>query len=81
MAKAGSTILFFESLIHSSGINRSGKDRYLIWGGFTPDIFQPWLGYEPHPDFIKNLSVQEKPFYNRIQKIPMGKNESGFHKK
>ena len=39
-APAGSTLLFFESLYHSHGIIRSGKDRVLILGGYTPTMFQ-----------------------------------------
>lgn len=53
VAPAGSTLLFFESLIHSSGIIRSGRDRLLIIGGYTPSMFQAWRGYDPHPDFAQ----------------------------
>ncbi len=52
-APAGSTLLFFESLIHASGIIRSGRDRLLIIGGYTPSMFQTWRGYEPHSDFAQ----------------------------
>lgn len=36
VAPAGSTMIFFESTIHASGIIRSGKDRPLIISGFSP---------------------------------------------
>ncbi len=52
-APAGSTLLFFESLIHASGIIRSGRDRLLIIGGYTPTMYQTWQGYEPHPEFAE----------------------------
>ena len=68
VAPAGSTLLFFESTIHAGGINRSGKDRLLILGGYTPDFFQPWFDYEPHPEFLAGLSEEEKPFFNGSRK-------------
>ena len=68
VAPAGSTLLFFESTIHAGGINRSGKDRLLILGGYTPDFFQPWFDYEPNPEFLGTLSAEEKPFYNGSRK-------------
>lgn len=58
VAPAGSTLLFFESLIHASGIIRSGRDRLLIIGGYTPSMFQAWRGYDPHPDFAQ---AQDEP--------------------
>ncbi len=54
-APAGSTLLFFESLMHSSGIIRSGRERVLIIGGYTPTMFQTWHGYEPDPEFAAGL--------------------------
>jgi len=68
VAPAGSTLLFFESTIHYGGINRSGKERLLILGGYTPDFFQPWFDYEPHPEFMSKLSSEEKPFFNGSRK-------------
>jgi ectoine hydroxylase-related dioxygenase (phytanoyl-CoA dioxygenase family) len=56
IAPAGSTLLFYESLMHSSGIIRSDKDRLLILGGYTPMMFQTWNGYDPHPEFAASLS-------------------------
>jgi len=47
VAPAGSMLLFFESLLHSPGNNRSGRDRMFIVGGFTTTIHQPCEGYWP----------------------------------
>jgi len=47
VAPAGSTLLFFESLVHSGGIIRSGRDRPFIVAGYTPPHFQACDGYEP----------------------------------
>jgi hypothetical protein len=62
IAPAGSTLFFYESLIHSAGINRSGKDRLLVIGGFTPTIFQPYR--HPDPAFIETLDEREKALYS-----------------
>lgn len=59
-APAGSTLLFFESLMHSSGIIRSDRDRVLIIGGYTPTMFQTWNGYDPDPDFAQSLPEQQR---------------------
>ena len=42
-APAGSTLLFYESLIHAAGIIKSDKDRLLILGGYMPTMFQAWI--------------------------------------
>ena len=36
VAPAGSTLVFFESTIHASGVIESDKDRPLIISGWTP---------------------------------------------
>ncbi len=59
-APAGSTLLFFESLMHSSGIIRSDRDRVLIIGGYTPTMFQTWHGYEPDPEFSAGLPEEHR---------------------
>jgi hypothetical protein len=59
-APAGSTLLFFESLMHSSGIIRSDRDRALIIGGYTPTMFQTWNGYDPDPDFVASLDDEHR---------------------
>jgi len=62
VAPAGSTLFFYESLIHSAGINRSGKDRVLVIGGFTPTIFQPYR--HPDPAFVETLDEREQALYS-----------------
>ncbi len=61
VAPAGSTLLFFESLIHSSGIIQSNRDRVLIIGGYTPTMFQTWKGYEPDPEFVQSAPEEFQP--------------------
>jgi ectoine hydroxylase-related dioxygenase (phytanoyl-CoA dioxygenase family) len=36
VAPAGSTLLFYESLLHTPGINRSGRERPIIIAGYMP---------------------------------------------
>ena len=59
-APAGSTLLFFESLMHSHGIMRSGRERVLVIGGYTPTMFQTWRGYEPSADFVATLPDEHR---------------------
>jgi Phytanoyl-CoA dioxygenase (PhyH) len=54
-AAAGSTLLFFESLIHSNGIIRSGQDRIVIIAGYAPMMFQPVSGHEPQGELLSRL--------------------------
>ena len=54
-------LLFYESLLHSSGIIRSDRDRLLILGGYTPTMFQTWNGYEPDPDFAQAAPEEFRP--------------------
>jgi len=64
VAPAGSTLFFYESLIHSSGLNRSGKDRPLVLGGYTPTLFQPQHGENPDPAFLATLSQEHRDLYS-----------------
>ncbi len=64
IAPAGSTLFFYESLLHSSGLNRSGKDRPLVLGGYTPTLFQPQHGENPEPGFLKTLSPEHQNLYS-----------------
>jgi len=59
-APAGSTLLFYEALLHSSGIIKSDRDRVLIIGGYTPTMFQTWNGYEPDMEFAAGLSEEHR---------------------
>ena len=67
-APAGSTLLFFESLMHAGGIIRSDKDRPLILSGYLPTMFQPWNRYDPDPDFLKTLSDEHRLLLTGEQK-------------
>ena len=60
VAPAGSVLLFFESLIHASGVIESDRDRVLILGGYTPPMFQAWSGYEADPEFAETLPEAER---------------------
>jgi ectoine hydroxylase-related dioxygenase (phytanoyl-CoA dioxygenase family) len=61
IAPAGSTLLFFESLLHSGGISKSGNTRVFILGGYWPSMFQPHQGYAPNEDFIKSIPEEYHP--------------------
>jgi hypothetical protein len=61
IAPAGSTLLFFEATIHSSGIIKSDKDRVLIIGGYTPPMFQAWQGYDHVPEFVDKAPEELRP--------------------
>ena len=60
VAPAGSTLLFFESLMHASGIIESDKDRVLIIAGYCPTMFQTWNGYEPEESFVRTLPEEHR---------------------
>lgn len=62
VAPAGSTLFFYESLLHSGGVNRSGKDRPLMIAGYTPTMFQAWGGYDPDPAFVATRPEDEQRF-------------------
>ena len=68
-APAGSTLLFYESLLHASGIIKSGKDRLLILGGYMPTMFQAWMDYDPDPDFVETLSDEHRALLTGANKF------------
>ncbi|MFT5087122.1 MAG: ectoine hydroxylase-related dioxygenase (phytanoyl-CoA dioxygenase family) [Candidatus Latescibacterota bacterium] len=68
-APAGSTLLFYESLVHAAGIIKSDKDRLLILGGYMPTMFQPWMDYDPDPDFAKIQSDEHRALLTGEQKF------------
>jgi ectoine hydroxylase-related dioxygenase (phytanoyl-CoA dioxygenase family) len=61
VAPAGSTLLLFESLLHSGGLCASGKERVFILGGYWPSMFQPHQGYEPNVEFLKTIPEEYHP--------------------
>jgi len=62
VAPAGSLLLFPESLIHSSGIIRSDRERCIVIGGYTPPMFQVWPGQEPSAAFLETAPEHLLPF-------------------
>ncbi len=54
-AKAGSVLLFPESLIHSSTAIRSDTERIILPYGYTPPMMREWTGHEVGPEFIQTL--------------------------
>ena len=79
-APAGSTLFFFESLIHAAGIIRSDRDRFLILGGYMPTMFKAWMDYDTGPDFVKTLSDEHHALItgkiNSIGTKPPGSSKS-----
>lgn len=61
IAPAGSTLLFYESTIHSAGHIQSGRERVLIIGGYTRPMFQAWTGYDPDPGFLATAPEELRP--------------------
>lgn len=61
-ARAGSTMLFYESTIHASGPIRSDRDRVYIVTGYSAPMYQPWHEYDPDPEWIESLPQPYRPF-------------------
>eukprot|EP01050_Picozoa_sp_SAG11_P030380 SAG11_NODE_8967_length_958_cov_1.123399_1_plen_163_part_10 len=55
---AGSTLIFFESVLHASGIISSDKDRVLVIAGYTPSFMQTHMGCDPDPALLHQLATQ-----------------------
>ena len=72
VAPAGSTLLFFEATIHTSGIIKSDKDRLLIIGGYTPPMFQPWQGYDHVPEFVEAAAEELRPLLTGSKRYGWG---------
>jgi ectoine hydroxylase-related dioxygenase (phytanoyl-CoA dioxygenase family) len=62
-APAGSTLLFFETLLHSGGIIRSGKDRVLVVSRYTPPMFATYSGNEPASELVRHLPEDYQHFF------------------
>ncbi len=60
VAPAGSTLLFYESLLHTSGINYSGKDRPLIIAGYIPASDPIPQECMAPPEFLASLPEAER---------------------
>lgn len=68
VAPAGSTLVFFESLMHSAGIIQSDKDRVLLLAGYTPTMFQAWNRYEPDEQFVQQIPETHRALLTGSQK-------------
>lgn len=73
-APAGSTLLFYESLMHSAGVIKSDRDRMLILGGYMPTMFQAWNRYDPDPDFAKTVSDEHRALLTGEEKFHWPRN-------
>jgi ectoine hydroxylase-related dioxygenase (phytanoyl-CoA dioxygenase family) len=65
VAPAGSTLVFFESLLHSggSGETYNGKERVLILASFLPAMYQAWNDYNPYMPFMETLNEDHRQLF------------------
>lgn len=74
-APAGSTLLFFESLVHSPGIIRSDRDRMLLVGGYAPHMFAACAGYEPAAELIRRLPAEYQQFFTGPVQLQLARHQ------
>ncbi len=60
-AKAGSVLLFPESLIHSTTKIKSDRERVILVSGYTPPMLREWPGNEVDPAFVSTLPEEIQP--------------------
>ena len=60
-AKAGSVLLFPESLIHSTTHILSDTERVILVTGYTPPMLREWPGNEVSPEFVDSLPEGLRP--------------------
>ena len=60
-AKAGSVLLFPESLIHSTTEILSDRERVILIAGYTPPMLREWRGHEVSPEFVETLPEPIRP--------------------
>ncbi|MFT5368997.1 MAG: ectoine hydroxylase-related dioxygenase (phytanoyl-CoA dioxygenase family) [Candidatus Latescibacterota bacterium] len=60
-AKAGSVLLFAESLIHSTTHIKSDIERVILVAGYTPPMVREWMNNEVDPKFIETLPEAIRP--------------------
>ena len=60
-ARAGSVLLFGESLIHSTTQIKSCTERVILVAGYTPPMLREWMGNEVSPEFIETLPEVLRP--------------------
>jgi hypothetical protein len=60
-ARAGSVLLFAESLVHSTTAIRGEKERVILVCGYTLPMMREWPGYEISPQFVASLPEEMRP--------------------
>jgi hypothetical protein len=60
-ARAGSVLLFPESLVHSTTAIRSDNERVILVCGYTPPMMREWPGNEISPEFVASLPEAMRP--------------------
>jgi hypothetical protein len=60
-ARAGSVLLFPESLVHSTTAIRSDNERVILVCGYTPPMLREWPGNEISPEFVASLPEAIRP--------------------
>jgi hypothetical protein len=60
-ARAGSVLLFAESLIHSTTAIVSDVERVILVTGYTPPMLREWPGNEVSPAFVESLPEHLRP--------------------
>ena len=63
VAPAGSTLLFSETLIHSTNQIRSDRERVIIIAGYAPRVYPMWDGTEYSEDFIARMPESLKTLF------------------
>jgi ectoine hydroxylase-related dioxygenase (phytanoyl-CoA dioxygenase family) len=59
--RAGSVLLFAESLIHSTTRIKSDTERVILVSGYTPTMVREWMNNEVDPAFIETLPEEMRP--------------------
>ena len=60
-ARAGSVLLFSESLIHCTTQIISDTERVILVTGYTPPMLREWPGNEVSPEFVATLPEHLRP--------------------
>jgi len=73
-AKAGSVLLFPESLVHSTTLVQTDNTRVVLISGYTPPFIRPWPGNEPGLEFVGSLPEEVESLISggdgRIWRLP-----------
>jgi hypothetical protein len=62
-AKAGDTVLFSESLIHSTPCTFSGRERIMITSVYTPPMYQTYNRYDMNPAAIEKFEPRYRALF------------------